>query len=146
MRKPDILQVCQAGSLLLCASLAWQVSSGYEGTEFSGGWLTGLLLLMEDIGTLLFIVAIILTFVFPRVAAAIALAASVLCLPLYFFFIAPVPFAKVFARGHEFKVQPTPGFHWETWPVIALFASTIAMYVCIRRFSAKGGVRTPQRA
>ena len=40
MRKPDILQACQAGSLLLCASLAWQVSSGYEGTEFSGGWLT----------------------------------------------------------------------------------------------------------
>ncbi len=40
VKKPDILQVCQAGSLLLCASLAWQVTSGYEETEFSGGWLT----------------------------------------------------------------------------------------------------------
>jgi hypothetical protein len=111
-RKPDILQVCQAGSFLLCACLAWQVTSGYEGTEFSGGWLTGPLLSMEEIGTVLFILAIVLTFVFPRVAAAIGLAASVLCLPLYFFFIAPVPFAQVFACGHEFKVEPVPGFHW----------------------------------
>ena len=147
LKKPDILQVCQAGSFLLCVSLAWQVVPiGNEGTEFSGGRLTGPLLSIHDIGTLLFVVAIVLTFVFPRVAAAIGLAASVLCLPLYLFFIAPVPFAKVFARGHEFKVQPTPGLHWETWPVVALFASAIAMYVCIRRFASRGGVRNPQRA
>lgn len=137
VKKLDIVQVWQAGSFLLCTSLAWRVASGYEGTEFSGGWLTGPLLSMVGSGTVLFIIAIVLTFVFPRVAAAIGLAASVLCLPLYFFFIAPIPFAEVFARGHEFKVQPAPGFHGETWPVIALFATAIAMCLCIRRFASK---------
>ena len=142
----DILQAFQAGSFLVCVSLAWQISSGYEGTEFSGGWLTGPLLSMEDVGIPLFIVAIVLTFVFPRVAAAIGLSASVLCLPLYLFFIAPLPFAEIFARGHEFMAPPTPGFHWETWPVIAVGASAIAIYVCIRRFGPKAVVRTSQRA
>lgn len=98
MKKPNIQQVCQAGSFLLCVFLALQITSGLEGTEFSGGWLTGPLLSMQDIGAALFIVAVVLTFVFPRVAAAIGLASSVLCLPLYLFFIAPVPFAQIFAR------------------------------------------------
>jgi hypothetical protein len=146
LKKPDILQVCQAGSFLLCASLAWQVTSGYDGTEFSGGWLTGSLLSMEDIGTALFIVAIALTFVFPRVAAAIGLAASVLCFPLYFLFIAPVPFAQVFARGHEFKVQPVPGFHWDIWPVVGLFALAVTLYFCIRCLATTGRKQIPQRA
>ena len=115
MKKPDIQQVYQVGSFLLCVSLALQIESGLEGGEFSGGWLTGPLLSMEDIGITLFIVAVALTFVFPRVAAATGLASSLLSLPLYLFFIAPVPFAQVFARGHEFKVQPASGFHWHMW-------------------------------
>lgn len=146
LKKPDILQVCQAGSFLLCVSLAWHVTSGYEGTEFSGGWLTGRLLSMEVIGTALFIVAVVLTFVFPRVAAAIGLTASALCFPLYFFFIAPVPFAQVFARGHEFKVQPVPGFHWIIWPVVGLFGLAVTLYFCIRCLAATGQKQIPQRA
>lgn len=146
LRKPDVGQVFQAGCFLLCTSLALELTRGLDGTEFSGGWLTGPLLSMAVIATVLFILALILTFLFPRIAAAIGVASSLLCLPLYCFLIAPVPFAWVFARRHEFKVQPTPGFHWETWPVIALLASAIAIYVCIRCFAASGRVKTSQRA
>jgi hypothetical protein len=48
VKKPDIQQVYQAGSYLTCVFLALQITSGLEGTEFSGGWLTGPLLSMED--------------------------------------------------------------------------------------------------
>jgi hypothetical protein len=82
VKKPDIQQVYQAGSYLICVFLALQITSGLEGTEFSGGWLTGPLLSMEDTGTVLFIVSVVLTFVFPRVAAAIGLASSLPCFPL----------------------------------------------------------------
>jgi hypothetical protein len=51
VRKPDIQQVFQAGGCLLCVFLALRNTDGLEGTEFSGGWLTGPLLSMEDIGT-----------------------------------------------------------------------------------------------
>jgi len=146
MRRPDIEQVFQAGSFLLCVFLELQITSGLDGTEFSGGWLTGPLLSMADIGTLLFVLALVLTFLFPRVAAAIGLASSLLCLPLYCFFIAPVPFAQVFVRGHEFKVQPVQGFHWHTWPVTALLGVAVAVYACIRRLSHSRRVQIPQRA
>ena len=145
LKKPGVLQVCQAGSFLLCAFLAWRVTSGYEGTEFSGGWLTGPLLSIEDIGTALFIVALVLTLVFPRVAAAIGLAASALCFPLYFFFIAPVPFAQVFAGEHEFKAQTVQGFHWDIWPVASLFALAVTLYFCIRCLATTGRKQMPQR-
>src|SRR5579872_2218063 len=65
---------------------------------------------MADSGTLLFILAIVLTFLLPRVAAAIGLASSLLCVPLCCFFIAPLLFAHVFARGMEFSSKPAPGF------------------------------------
>jgi len=134
MRKPDASQVVQAMSFLLSLCLALQVTSGLDGTEFSGGWLTGPLLSMADIGTVIFILAFVLTFLFPRVAAAIGLVSSLLCVPLCCFLVAPIPFAQVFARGHEFKVQPAPGFHWHTWPGIALLVAAFNCYLCVRCF------------
>jgi hypothetical protein len=143
LRKPDAGQAFQAVSLLLCVYLALQLTRGLDGTEFGGGWLTGPLLSMADSGTLLFILAIVLTFLFPRVAAAIGLASSLLCVPLCCFFIAPLPFAHVFARGIEFSAQPTPGFHWRMRPMTTLAAVALASYLCIRRFVVSGLKPTP---
>jgi len=145
LRKPDAAQAFQAGSFLLCVILELQITSGVEGTEFSGGWLTGPLLSMADIGTGLFVVALVLTFLVPRVAAAAGLISSLLCLPLYCFFVAPAPFAQVFARGHEFKLQPAPGFHWNTWPVAALLAIAFALYLCVRRLANGARMPAPRR-
>jgi hypothetical protein len=143
MRKPDAWQVFQATSFLLCFCLALRVTSGLDGTEFSGGWLTGPLLSMADVGIVLFVPAFLLIFVMSRLAAAIGLLSSLLCVPLCCFFIAPLPFAHVFARGHEFNVQPTPGFHWHAWPVVTLFAAALACYLCFRRFTVSGRMPSP---
>lgn len=145
VKKPDIQQIYQASSCVLCVVLALKDTDGLEGTEFSGGWLTGPLLSMADVGTLLFVLAVVATFVFPRVAAAIGLASSLLCLPLYLFDIAPVPFAQVFARGHEFKGYVAPGLHWTTWPVTGLLALAVTVYVCIRRISGASRKGISQR-
>ena len=143
MKKPDIRQAIQSGGFVICAFLALQLADGLEGTEFSGGWLTGPLLSMADIGTVLFILAFILSWLFPRVAAGIGLASCLLCLPLDCFLIAPVPFAHVFAGGHEFKVQPAPGLHWNTWPVIALIALAVAICICICRLTTSCRTQLP---
>ena len=125
-------QVYQAGSFVLCILIAWHITDGLDGTEFGGGYLTGPLLSMADIGMLLFAVAVVVTVLFPRVGAVLGLASSLLCLPLHCYFIAPIPFAQLFAPRAEFSVQPTPGFHWRTWPVTGLFVLGVAVYVCIR--------------
>ncbi len=69
LKKPDIKQICQAGSCLLCVLLDLRITSGLGESEFSGGWLTGPLLSMDNIGNALFILSIVLTFVVTRVAA-----------------------------------------------------------------------------
>lgn len=75
-------QLFQAASCLLCAAVAWKYSITLVGTEFGGGRLTGPLLTLHISGSVLFILAIVLAFLYPRVAAISALVASMLCVPL----------------------------------------------------------------
>jgi hypothetical protein len=141
LNKPNIWHELQAAIFLLCAFLELRVTSGLGESEFSGGWLTGPLLSTADTGMILFIVSIFATFLLPRIAAAMGLVSSFLSLPLYCFFIAPVPFAHAFAHGPEFKVQPMPGFHWHSWPVTAILTVAVAICVCIRRLVPHGGMQ-----
>jgi hypothetical protein len=101
-----------------------------EGTEFSGGWLTGPLLHMKDIGTLLFIAALLFTFFYRRVAGLIMVVASMLCLPLYLYFTAPGPFRWVF-RG-EYSVPAPASFVWSTWGMVGILGLAIAACLGVR--------------
>ena len=131
-------QLWLAVSCLGGAALTLQNAVGLEGTEFSGGWLTGRLLAMADVGAVLFVLALIATFPFPRIAAGVGLASSLLCLPLHLYLVAPAPFAAIFGFGHEFKVRPGAGFHWDPWAIAGLFMLAVATYVCSHGFAAIG--------
>jgi hypothetical protein len=137
MKKPGIDRLWQAGGCLLCALLTLKITSGPGESEFSGGRLTGPVHSMADVGTVLFVVACVVTFVYPRVAAVVGIAASLLCLPLYLFLLAPVPFNQIFGSGHELKTQEPPGFQWETWPVMGLLSLAVIGFLCIRRIAVR---------
>jgi hypothetical protein len=143
MKKPGTQQLALAIVCLVGAFVALQNTNGLEATEFSGGWLTGPLLSMADIGTVLFLLALVVTFAYPRIAAAIGLASSLLCLPLYLYFTAPVPFDQIFGFGHEFKVQPSGGFHWDRWAIVGELTLAVTTYVCIRGVAATSGEQMP---
>jgi energy-coupling factor transporter transmembrane protein EcfT len=100
---------------------------------------------MIDIGTVLFVLALIVTFMYPRIAGAIGLASSLLCLPLYLFFIAPVTFNQIFGFGHQFKVQPSGGFHWERWPIAGVLTLAVTIYVCLRSLAVTSRTQSPER-
>jgi len=134
-------QALRAAVFLLCIFLGLGITSGFDGTEFSGGWLSRRLLSMTDIGTVLFGLALMWIFFSQRVAATIGLLSSLFCLPLYCFFIAPAQFAGVFVREHGLAVQPAPGFHWHSWPVAALLAVFVAGYLSIRDLAARPSTR-----
>jgi hypothetical protein len=118
-----------------CASLtaAWLSLGTVDGSEFIGGRITGPLTTIADIGSNFLLLALLITFWYPRVAAAIMLAASVLCLPLYFYFTAPGPFRWIF-KG-EYSVPLQASFVWDTWAIAGMFTIAIAAYVCFRIFS-----------
>ncbi len=145
MKRPGKQQLWLAVSCLVSVVVALRNTNGLEGTEFSGGWLTGPLLSMNDTGTVLFVLALIVTFVYPRMAGAIGLASSLFCLPLYLYFIAPVPFSQIFGFGHEFKVQPSWGFHGARWAIAGVFTLVVTTYVCLRGFAVTSRAQIQER-
>lgn len=145
MKKPEKHQVWLAVSCLVCMIVALRNTNGLEGTEFSGGWLTGPLLSMIDIGTVLFVLALVAAFMYPRIAGAVGLTSSLLCLPLYLYLIAPVPFAHIFAFGHPFKVQPSGGVHWDKWAIAGVLTLAVTTYVCLRGLAVTSRMQIRER-
>ena len=145
MKKPQKQQLWLAVNCLACVVVVLCNTNGLEGTEFSGGWLTGPLLSMADIGTGLFVLALIVTFWTPRIAAALGLASSLLCLPLYLYFLAPVPFNEIFGFGHQFKSHPSGGFHWDPWAIGGVLTIAVTTYVCLRGLAVTTGPRIQEQ-
>ena len=73
--------------------------------------------------------ALVLTFVRPRIAAALAIVASLLCLPLYLYFTVPGPFRRVF--GGEYSVPLQANFVWDRSAILGVLAVTVAICICI---------------
>jgi hypothetical protein len=122
-------KLLQAASCLVCLVVAQRSSFGLAGTEFSGGRVTGPILDSLEIGSLLFVLALILTFVRPRIAAALAIGASLLCLPLYLFFTAPGVSRRIF--GGEYSVPLQANFVWDRSAIAGVLAVAVAIYICI---------------
>ena len=122
-------KLLQTASCLVCVVVAQRNSFGFGGTEFSGGRLTGPILNALDIGSLLFVLALVLTFVRPRIAAVLAIVASLLCLPLYLYFTAPGPFRRVF--GGEYSVPLQGNFVRHRSAISGLLAVAVALCICI---------------
>lgn len=99
-----------------------------------GGSVTGPVLEMSDIGVLLFLVALPMTFLSrKRIPGAVTLLASLLCLPLYLYFTIPGPFRWAF-RG-QYKVPLQANVVWEGWSIVGILAIVIAMSFALRDLS-----------
>jgi len=122
-------KLLQGASCMVCVVVAQRNSFGVGDTEFSGGHLTGPILNSLEIGSLLFLLALIITFVRPRIAAPLAIVASLLCLPLYLYFTAPGPFRRVF--GGEYSVPLQASFVWNGPAIVGVLVLTVTMCICI---------------
>ena len=68
----------------------------------------------------LLVVSLPLVFETRRIAGAVTVLASALCLPLYLYVLAPGPFRWIF-RG-EYKTLLQANFVWEKWSMIGVLA------------------------
>ncbi len=125
-RKQELLQ---AVGCVLCAALAWKYQIDLDGPELSGGRLTGPLLTMNGVGSILFVLAFPLAFLHSRAAAACALIASALCMPLYAYLAAPRLFRQAFPG--EYSV-PLIAFGWDAWSIASILAISLLVYACYR--------------
>lgn len=124
-RRLTLVAIC-----LFCAIMVCTYSGDLGASEFSGGRVTGPLLSVYDTGSLMFIFAIPLTFFFRRIAAALIVLASLLCLPLYFYFTTPGPFRRLFPW--KYVVPLKFNFVWNRWAIFGILALAVAACVGIR--------------
>lgn len=127
----------QIAAYAVCLAISAYMTDLLGPSDFRGGSLTGHLWFSADRGGILLIAAILLAMPLPRIAAAIGMLAALLCIPLYVFLLAPLPFARVFAPHGEFSVRPAPGLHWEPLPLAGLIASLVAISISIRALAAQ---------
>ncbi len=133
MQKLTTQKLWLAAGCVLCAALPWKYAPGLDGTEFSGGRITGPMIDMFDIGTLLFVLALAAIFFFPRIGSAIAFLASLLCFPLYVYFTAPGPFRRIV--GGEWSVALHSNFVLAPWAIAGMFALAITVGISLRTFA-----------
>lgn len=133
MEKLRQQKLWQAIACLAGAGVLWIHLGDFGGSEFSGGRLTGRVLTMAELGSALFLIALLLTIFFPRVAAALALTASVLCLPFYLYILMPGPYRWIF-KG-EYSVPLQRPFVWDNWAVAGMLSLAIAGILSLRNLS-----------
>src|SRR6185312_10330940 len=95
-----------------------------------GGRVTGPIFTLFESGILIFVLAIILTLIYRRIAALMGIAACLLCFPLYLYFLAPGPFRSVF-RG-IYSVPLPSNFVWDNWTIAGILTLAFAVFVSAR--------------
>ena len=126
-------KIWHAIGCLACAVMLWIHLNDFAASEFGGGLLTAPLTTMAEISSLLFVMALLLTFFRPRFAAAVALAATLLCLPLYLYILMPGLYRWIF-KG-EYSVPLTRTFHWDNWAVAGIFSLLFIAILSFRSYS-----------
>ena len=126
-------KIWHAIACFACAVVLWIHLYDFGASEFGGGRLTASLIRMADLGSLLFAMALLLTFFRPRFGATIALAATLLSLPLYLYILMPEPYRWIF-KG-EYSVPLTQTFHWDNWAVVGIVSLLFVAVLSFRTYS-----------
>jgi hypothetical protein len=85
---------------------------------------------LQNCAAYLFAVGILAAFIYRRIAAGLAIAASLLPLPLYIYFIFPGAFRKII-KG-EYSMPNQMGFVWDKWAMAGILILAVTIYVSIR--------------
>ena len=94
---------------------------------------------MTEFGSMLFLAAFLLTFFFPRVAAGIALAATLLCLPFYLYILMPGRYRQIFKS--EYSVPLQRPFVWSNWAAVGVVSLVLATSLSLYRlFKGRSGL------
>jgi hypothetical protein len=125
-------KVWQASGCLISIVVLWARLDSLGASEFRGGSLTGPLFALAELSSLLFLVALLLTFFLRRLSATIALAGTLFCLPLYLYFLMPGPYRWVF--GGEFSVPLRGSLRWNTWAVVGTLSLVFAAISSLRSY------------
>ncbi len=143
-KSPIIVDSLLAIVLLLSIAAIWWITDGLDGTEFSGGYITGRLLDGAFIGIITYMISLVTLYWLPRVSAAFSLAASACCLPLLLYFFAPRPFRWAIHLTLPAVDWSTPVFQavvWSRFTVLPLLAVLGTIGIAVSMLTSTHGWR-----
>lgn len=109
---------------LICAVLVWFYTLPLDGSEFSGGRITGPILKFANLGVVFFGGAAILTLVRGFLGGLAGLIACLLTFPIYLYVVFPGPFRTLF-RG-DYSVPLRSSVAWDFNSALGMLALTLA--------------------
>jgi hypothetical protein len=127
----------QAIVCLTCSAVLWVRLHEDRASEFGGGWLTGPLLKMAELGFLFFLTAFVLGFFLRRISATIALAATLLCFPFYLYTLMPGAYRWIFSG--EYSVPESRSFHWDIGAFAGVCSLLSVSILSVRNYSNLSG-------
>lgn len=136
-------RLIQGVAMLTCLIPAWKYSSLLEGTEFGGGPVTGPLLKFDTAAVYLLVAGLLALLPNRRIAAAIAIVACGLPLPLYLYFVAPAAFRRIVPG--DYSAPASAVLHWKLWAIFGIIAVAPVLAVCIRVLRMAGWNNTSRR-
>jgi uncharacterized membrane protein len=135
MSKPGKNELWQAASFVLCVAVSWTQADRVDGTEFVGARVTGPIFSLFESGMLIFVLAIVLTFVYRWIAAVAGIVASLVCFPFYLYFLLPGPFRSVFRGIYSVPLQSN--FVWDNGMIAGALALALAVFVSTRSLARR---------
>ncbi len=129
-----------AAGCLVCAVVCWRSFLAFDGTEFGGGALAG----NQGSAALLYLLALILTFKYRRVAAVSALVACYLSLPLYLYLVFPRPFREAWPEKWSAPDMPGDTFVWNGWWITGILVTILVAMVSGFRVVRSVTARSPE--
>jgi hypothetical protein len=145
----DVMSENRGGKLLrvivfiLCVVVDVASSTRIESSEFSGGVVTGRLLMLHNAGLWLFVSALLVTLFSLRLGAALGLAAAALSAPLFLYLVIPGLFRKLAGGDSSAPISQ----YWAGWNGLSiggLFLITAAACICVLGFRSRK--RAPNHA
>ena len=130
MTKNRQVQYTQAAISLICMIVVWLFTAPWDGTEFSGGRVTGLLLHMANLAIVFFVIAGVLAFVRGVLGGAACLIGCLLAFPIYFYFVLPGPFRSLIRGEYSVPLRSSVAFTFSS--ALGMFALTLATFFSVR--------------
>jgi nicotinamide riboside transporter PnuC len=122
---------------LIGAAALLKYGVSLDNSEFPSGRVTGVLLELYDTGLYLFIGALALVFIWPRVAAVAGLVAALLCLPVFLYATFPGMFRWLFPG--EYKSPLVSNFTPDKWTTLVMLVVALTAFLNIRNLFLRQG-------
>ena len=124
MERPRIVKIAASCELSSLCNSDVDLRRAVRRDRVRGGSATGPIFELFTGGILLFVLSLPIVFASRQICGAVTVLASMFCLPLYLYVLAPGPFRWIF-RG-EYKTLLQTNFVWERWSTIGILALAAA--------------------